>query len=360
MKKLPQHNTIEKMRKSNHQLYFSLALFFTLICSYSFGQVNLEQGLQGQMNKQLIQENKIRSLTIFAEFNENGIEKRGGEGGKLAEIAFDERGNQIYKLTSSNHGNLPFIWYGRGSFIEIDSFDMNNQNIWNYKENIHDSRQEIMNYGVDGNLSQRIWIIDDKKLAQYDFKWENGKMIKGSASYRNETNTDVINEFDNEGRIIKHQTGNWVQTSAYEDFGDSLKTTRTSFRADTLYSTETYFTQNKNGQISYYTKKNHRNELEIEQKIQFDEMGNATYYYTNDLNNKYGSEVYPPTSYKIENTYNDKNLLIKRKFYYSREDVGSNMLTKIEHYSYSKDKLPFRMKKGSLVEREQYEEMMDR
>lgn len=351
-------NFIPKHISSPWQL--GISSLFILVCFFSIGQIKMEQGLEIQLNRQAIQENSIRSLTIFAEFNENGIEKRGGQGGKLAEMAFDERGNQVYKLTSSNHGNLPFIWYGRGSFIEMDSFDTHNQHVLNYTENEHSNRQETFIYDTDGNISQRVWMVNDKRLAQYNFKWENGKMIEGAAGYKNQTNANVINTFNEAGRITKHQTGNWLQTSTYEDFGDSLKTTKTSFRADTLYSTESYFTLNKNSQISYYSKKNHRNELEIEQKTQYDKMGNATYYYINDLTNKYGSEVYPPTTYRIENSYNAENLLVKRKFYYSREDVGANMLTKIEYYSYGTDELPFMMKRGSLNVEERYEEIMDR
>lgn len=340
------------------KLLFLILIFFSQHLVL-YGQINFSKSLDNYLNNESIKENHIQSLVIYAEFNEHGIDKSGGYGGKLAEFEFDNNGCEIYKLISDNHGNLPFIEYGGGSVVEISEYDENSQRTSNYTESNRKSRQEIFTYNNKGKKTSFQYINNNDTIIKIAFKWEKDVMIEANSIYVNETNKNRVHLFNKKGRILKTSSGDWSTNYDYEQKGDTLITTITTYQSDTLLKTQKSSTLLKFNRIIYYEKKDHSGKTVIEMNAELDENGNSTYYYVNNLTEIYSNnKAYPPSHYRITNVYDKRNLLTKRMYYYSREDIGMNKLIKIERYFYDSGKLPFKITKGSLIERDEFD-MMD-
>ena len=91
----------------------------------------------------------------------------------------------------------------------------------------------------------------------------------------------------------------------------------------------------------------HTGKVDITMKTSLDQNGNATHYYLDS------DKPISPQSIRIQNFYDEKNLLIERLFFYTKEDVGREALLKLERYFYSSDPLTCKMKEGALLNREE-------
>lgn len=332
-------------------------LFTQLIIS--FGQLDLTETLNCRINQSALKENNIKSLVIYADFNEDGIDKKGGYGGKIAEFEFNVNGFLTYKLISNNHGNLPFIEYARGSYAQLYAYDTYNNLISTYTENYKETTQEIKSFNPKGRTTGIAYINDADTMMVLAYEWEEDKMIGATLLYINAANRDRINRYDEKGRLVKSSSENYSTSYAYMQKDEMLTTTAKTYRADTLWHTQVLKTHMKFNRIISYIKRDYAEELLIEMKAEVDESGNATYYYVHDYTDKYSNnEVYPPFNYTIKNVYDNRNLLIKRIFYFSRNDVGKDILVRIEHYIYGSEALPFKVAKGSLI-RDEEMEMID-
>jgi hypothetical protein len=333
-----------------YKRYIPLTAILSLIYAIpTFGQLDYNQAMDSYFNSQKMMENHFRSVTIYADFAENDIRKGVSFGGKIAELEFDERGNQIYLLTGKNHSDLPIIGFGKGDRIHIDSFDVKNNRISSYTENQYYSTEGICKYDKNGNVISEEFKSNNELIIKTTFTWSDGKMIQAKNSFSNDANKDGKNEYDTERRILKHSSANFRMEYTYQSQGDTLITKRVTYRADTLLSTEVFSTLNNTNRLTQYTRRDHKNKLALEMKANYDVHGNATSYYLNDLTERYDGEKYPPKSLTIENVYNDKGLLVKRLYYDHREHEKTAILIKIERYFYETNSLPFKIKKGGLM-----------
>lgn len=323
----------------------------------SFGQfADLEKNMDCKLNTQAIKENKIKSLMVYADFNENGILKRGSQGGKTREVEFDDSGNVLYSLTSSNGGNLPFIYYGSGSKLESKEYDENGHVTFDLFESSHYKIQSSFSYDERGNKLSEEYNYDEKVIYTINFEWKRDKLVNHEFHPKDGNINASFFEFDKKGRIIKSGWAEKITTFQYEQKGDTLFTTSKYLRADTLVWTVKKAQIDNQSYMCGFVQLDHKNELMKEIKVKIDGHGNATYLYSNDhkdtyLDEEFGRVSYPPSTYEIQNFYNDKNLLVKREFYYSREDVGSPKLIKIERYIYDNEALPYKFEKGKMMER---------
>ena len=327
-----------------------IVLLISLAClvqqSHSQPSLNLKEPLGPFMSPTVIQTHKIKSLIVFAELSEDGTIGEDVISGKTLEMEFNSSGNLIYRITSDNGGNGNFIYYGRGSFIVLNTYDDANNLVLVYSENEHQFRKELMTYNSAGNLTSMQFIISQDTLYKIEFEWMQGKMYKSEIVSRSELNKSMILQYDELGRIIQSRNSKRSNKWQYEQKGDTLITTLIVYKSDTLSHTEKYETMLKFNRVISYILTDHSGKVVSEMKAAFDDKGNATYYYLDS------DKRYPPYTYTIQNYYDTRNLLTKRKFYYSREDVGNNLVVKIERYIWDVDPLSFKMKEGSLQEAE--------
>ncbi|RFC55068.1 hypothetical protein [Brumimicrobium aurantiacum] len=331
---------------------FLIALLFATSPLLSInGQVNLEESLTPCLNAEAISQAGFKSLQIYAELNEDPINERGSYSGKLEEYEFNKNGQVVYWLRSNNRGNLPFIAYGRGSYIHLNTYDEQQNLILDYKENYRNIEENIFNYDEEGNKSDYTIKYDGDTVLSYHYTWKRNKLIETHLNYSNSANKDRINAFDQKGRISHAKTASREVKYTYTEKEDTLITQIKTFRADTLYNLEEHKVLSKFNRMVSYIQLDHKKDTVVEMKAELDQFGNAIFYYLNNTRNKmHGNTSYPPHSYRIENVYNESNLLTKRSFFYSRSDVGENELVKIEHYVYLKNSLPFKFKKGDIYE----------
>ncbi|MFT6503488.1 MAG: hypothetical protein ACJASQ_003625 [Crocinitomicaceae bacterium] len=335
-----------------------LIAIFVLLTLNSIGQVELRKPLtQFRSNNELIKKHNIKSLTVFADLSERDLEKKPGESGKLMEMEFDSNGNQIYKLISNNHGNAPFLTYGRGSEILINSYNESNLMILSHSEDYKQKSVASMEYDEKENLTSLEIKFHKEVISRRKFVWSNGKMVKSELVFANDLNKGRKVEYDEKGRIIEDNFPNSKIKFDYGESEDTLYTTRYTYRFDTLVSTSKYASLVKvDNQVTHYQKKNHLNQLQIEMKAEYDAFGNTTFYYYNNLKVISGHEgpdnTDPPITYVIKNVYDNSGLLIKRMFNYTMEGVRKDVLVKIERYFYDTDPLVFKYNKGDIRDRE--------
>lgn len=325
-----------------------LALPVRSICQENFADPMTQLAL----DTKLISKHKIRSLIVYADFNEDGI---GAEShpyvmsGKVKEIEFDENGNTAYQIFADENGYEPFVTYGRDSYVEYSSYDDTQKLIYFYTENRLMIRSESRIYDAKGNHIASEFGDGSKLLFRQEHTWAAGKMIDTKVTASADSTNVPVTSYDDLGRPVKYVSNNLMLTFSRLDFADSSQTIIQTFRSDKLTSTQTFVFLKSNGNILHYINENQEGELITEKKARFDEKGNITYYYLNDLTRRYhGDQKYPASALDITNIYDSRGLLVKRLFYKSREDAGSKILFKIERFIYDTDLLPLKLKPGSL------------
>jgi hypothetical protein len=339
----------------NNSIFKSVAfisLLLTLPVS-SICQENFADPLtQLTLNTKLISEHKIKSLVIYADFSEDDIEDESNPymmSGKVKEIEFDETGNIVYQIFADENGYEPFVTYGRGSYFEYSSYDDTQKLIYFYTENRLMIRSESRIYDAKGNHIASEFGDGSKLLFRQEYTWSDGKMIDSKVSASADSTNMPVTSYDDLGRPTKYVSNNLTLTFTRLDYTDSSQTVIQTYRSDKLASTQTFIFLKSNGKILHSILKNPEGELMTEKKARFDEKGNITYYYLNDLTRRYhGDQKYPASTLEIKNFYDYRGLLVKRLFYSSREDVGSKILIKIERFVYDSDTLPLKLKPGSL------------
>ena len=335
---------------SAYKVSFGL-LISTFLSFASYGQIDFNKSLECYLDHQTIKENQIKSLIIYADLSDRIIDKGSIYPGKLMEFEFDRNGFQTYILSRIDRTSFRFIEYGRGSNIELKNFDKNNNLTKRYTENYIRSSEVSYEYDSDGRIISIEDIFGNDTIIKIGFEWKKNKMIKVNNINTSEVNKNRINLYDEKGKVIKVSHGSHLVKYHYTQKNDTLNTTVTTFFSDTLVHTEEYSTLTKFDRIISYVKRDYSEKKVIEMNAQIDKNGNATYYYLNDLSGSHtNNEESQSSVYNISNVYNEKNLLIKRMFYFSREDLGSNRLIKIERYFYDTDELPFKFTMGSVIE----------
>lgn len=335
---------------------FTLTAFIFLSVIFptkSISQENFVDPLrQLALNKELIAQHTIRSLIIYADFNEDGIGDESAPytlSGKVKEIELDEKGNITYQIFSDENGYDPFLSYGRGSYFEYYTYNENQNIIQFYSENRIAIHSEKRTYDSKGNITVLEFSRGADLILKEEYVWEGGKMIGAKVIASKDSTSKSINTYDEFGRPVKHVSRYFTLTYSRLDYKDSSQTVLQTFKEDILSSTQTFVFRKSDGKILRHTIRNQDDELISEKKARFDEKGNITYYYLNDLTKRYhGDQKYPASEIDITNVYDNRGLLVKRLFCKSREDVGSKILFKIERFVYDTDPLPLKLKPGSL------------
>ncbi len=339
----------------NGSLSFLMCLFFLVQFLFfglpSHSRENYADPLhQFIPEKKLLAKFKIRSLVIYADISEQGVDKSLYVlSGKISEMEFDENGNLTYVLTERENSYSPFITYGNGCEITRYSYDYAQRLIMFYIENGTFQTTESMTYDTDGNLIS-LEIMRGKTIQmKEEYVWEKGKMIESKMTVSNEVNSATVNEYDESGRQVKRISDNRTLTCSRIFYKDSTETIFEFFTSDTLHTTQTYVTLTGINKLSHYTRRNHLGQIQTESKARYDEHGNLTYYYSHEINLSYpGAESYPPSIYNISNEYDDRGLIVKRLFYYSSEGVRKDVLIKVERMFYDSQQLLNKLEKGTI------------
>lgn len=328
--------------------FWSIILLFLSVSSY--GQINYSKSLEVYLDPKIISENQIRSLIVYAELSERSILDGIIYPGKLLEFEFDSSGFQTYLLSPLGLTSGSFITYGRGSCIQLNRYDQNHNLTFRYYENYIRSSEDLYEYDANNRKTKQVSIFEIDTVIQAGFEWEKNKLIKVRNLNKNETDKNRISIYDEKGRVTEVVNGTVLRKYQYTQNDDTLKTLITTFSSDTLVYTEQFNTLIKFNRITSYSKRDHSEKPIIEMNAQIDKNGNATYYYLNEFSeNHYDDEKTPATIYNIRNIYNEKNLLIKRMYFSSKEDLGNSSLIKIERYFYDTDVLPFKFTMGSII-----------
>lgn len=332
-------------------------LVFTFLQLFAFSQLDLEAPLENcHFDKELIVKYGIKSVSVFSEMDENGFDGNSTYSGKLSEYEFDSNGNTIYKLTASNGGNAPFLFYDRGSRPEYMEYDERGLLVYRCMEDLRELKELYYEFDEDENLTMERVVLKNKNYADWDYKrsfeWKNGEMIKTVDVNETEMPGSEIT-FDKNGHVAQIEYGNARTTYRYRQQGDKLITRRVDYENDTLVSKIylSHFVYDED-RIVRNSIENHKGEVVVELNMQYDDFGNITNHRSQSVSGNYREYGEPAESVTSEtqmiNKYDERGFLMKQYFYSSSYYSPEKKLVQVNHYCYETVPLVFKVEKGAI------------
>lgn len=337
--------------KIRNQIFFGLLLLS--FGSYTYSQINVFEPLDHYTDPSVIQKNNIKSLVVTAEMKKSEDGETVVEFGDICQLEYNNDGYPTYQVSYDVEHDFPFIYYQPRWIFLLFKYDRNNRLISKYIENNDWSLTEIKEYNLQGNLSSLQYIVGKETAYRIVFEWLGNKMVKATLENADILNRNRIDKYDQQGRLTESKSNGRLVNVKYEQKMDTLITTTSTYKSDTLFSTEIQKTLSKYNLTISYVKMDHVGKLAIEMKATFDKNKNATYYYLNY------ADRYPLFSYAIQNFYDNRNLLTERKFYLNMGTEPDNFKIgpKIERYFFNSDTLTRKVTEGTFLNQQESDEM---
>lgn len=305
--------------------------------------------LQPYTDQVLIKNNNIKSLVIFTESNQNDLRVTEAYRVHMVEMEFNNTGNLIYKRSSPNSPDDSFTYFTGRTALLVIVYDENNRLISRCIEGNYWSQKKIKTYDSEGNLSRLQYIVGKDTIYTVNFQWLGKEVIMSAIVNGKLSESLPIIQCDENGRITQLKSNLELKNINYDLKTDTLITTTTTYRMDTLYSTEIQKTLLKFNRIISYVKNDCAGKLQVEMNVTLDKNGNATYYHLNH------QVSYVDFFFNIQNFYDHRNLLTKRMIYYNSEPNSSNIFVKMERYFFDSDTLSHKLSEGALSESKESE-----
>lgn len=341
---------------------FRIFLCFLILSFSSLSQENGESPMDRcEFNTNSIEEHKIRSVLVFAELGIDGNFEEGILSGKAREYEFDSKGNVIYQVRSYNDGFYPFAEFGRGSKIEYSRYNEQNLRTFYCQENYRSISEFFSEFDSDGNLVSTENLVEASYGSHHNkrsFKWKNGKMVKSELLIPSKEEELYYNsKYDKEGRCLEVVSANYKTISAHSEVGDTLIEKHVFYRADTIMRS---YIQKRLKQFPeqyiHYEQRDYKGKLISQLSLKLDSYGNFTENYSFEyekVHDELGvSEVERTNSIKIENSYDERGLLVKQTFYRINDSTSKKELIKVYRYIYETTPLKVKFEKGELRRRE--------
>lgn len=340
---------------------FWICVFIGVWNLSAFGQVDVNAPLENcHIDNKLIVKHGIRSLSVYSEMDEREIDGKSTDSGKLREYEFDENGNVIYKLTASNGGNVPFLFYDKGSRPEYSRYDERGLLVYRCIENLREFTELMYEYDKDEYLTMEQFILKGGGYGDWNYKrtfeWIDGKMVKSVDVNDSEMPGSRI-VYDENGRCAEIAYAHSKTTYDYHKLGDTLITTRTDYTDDTLVSTLRFsHILNDKDRVVYNSKKNSQGELLNELIVKYDDFGNITNYQYQESTKEYSesgevNEFFLTNEVEINNKYDERGFLVKQLFYGSDTYRPEKRLVQVNHFCYETFPLVFKFEKGAISKR---------
>lgn len=315
--------------------FFSITLFV-------YGQTDDETIMRDVfLDQVLIKKNHYKSLTIYGTYNENGISKRGGESGKIREVSFNTNGKIVYQVTADNRGNLPFVYYGNGTFVQ--RFDYNEQGLQtlSYSANRYQSRAALMTYNQEKQLIKKVTKSNDEVILTETFTWKSTTLFDFTTQQENRENESKY-EYDNQGRLISRSSPNSTVKLEYKTEKDTLTTTTRFYRADTLRDIYIRKTTVSTKTPFYFLQKNSKQQVVKLMSAKLNVFHHPVTCFIKEVEKKRVDPfTYRTAQLFFENTYAKNGLLTERRVFYHPDYLDEPILTKLEHYFYSEKPLDY-------------------
>jgi hypothetical protein len=321
--------------------------------SFTYSQINVFEPLDHYTDPSVIQKNKIKSIKVSAEMKKSENSETAVEFVDVCQVEYNNAGYPTYKVSFDVEHDFPFIYYQLRWVFLIFKYDQNNRLISRYIENNERSLTEIKEYNFQGNLTSLQYIVGKDTAYKIVFEWLGNKMIKATIENADILNKNRIDKYDQQGRLTESSSNGTSINVNYKQKMDTIITTTSTYKSDTLFSTEIQKTLLKYNLTISYVKMDHAGKLAIEMNATFDKNRNATYYYLNYV------DKYPLFSYTIQNFYDNRNLLTERLFYLSMgtEPDIFKIGPKIERYFFDSDTLTRKLTEGTFIDRQESGEL---
>lgn len=338
-------------QNTNTTMKFWLCVIFGMMNTLAFSQTEIEVPLRAYFKPEPIKKNKIQSLVVFLDvYGEaiDGIQRNG----KILEFEFDSTGNVCYKLSADRPKRNSFLDHAGDQRVEYFKFDDQGELVYWHRENDDEILKLARKYDDQGHLLQSAVAVNDRKISNHQFKWEDGKMTHYSDLREKEERDRVEYVFDDLGRILQTNNEKVRVKYGYEQEGELVKTTKTVLDSDEIFMVYKYvYHQDLRDYYTHYARYNADGGYEIKMDVSYDEFGNSiSYRLVNRDSDETPSLGNPSVYYRIENTYDERDLLVARKFYITKSGTTNESLARVERYNYDSEPLLFKFEKGVLYE----------
>lgn len=303
------------------------------------------------VNSELMRENHIRSVRIFAQFGENGVKVETAERIGIKSFELDEDGYVVYEFQYNPSIVSPIIW-DMNEGIEFNLYKYNNhkQKIYTYFENERWKMESFFNYDKNLKLSGLETFINGEKFEKVKFKWRNGKMVKSKIKYLED---DCDRTYNQDGEIIEDISYGDTYAYQYQKSGDTNSYSVSWYRGDSLVSDQHFsYLGEHNSQMTHFLSLNGFGDR-TEVSVSYDEQGNTTDYQFQEFEKSIENgekDVDRHAMYTIKNEYDDRGFLVKQIFYLRNENTQLMVLEKVLHYEYETNPLEDKLAPGSIGE----------
>lgn len=300
-------------------------------------------------NTELIHENHIRSLHVFAQFVENGTEEDIEERVQIKSFEFDEDGYLVYEIQNEKSIVSPVIW-DMNEGIEFNLYKYNNhkQKIYTYFENARWNMESFFKYDENLNLSELESTFCGETFEKVKFKWRNGEMVKSKVMHDDDYDERIYNE---DGKIIQEKAFGDTYTYEYQKSGDTNSYSETHYHQDSLISVKhfSYLGESKSRMTHFLWLNNFDDRMEV--FVSYDEQGNTTDYHFQEFEKSLddnANDIDNEAMYKIKNEYDERGLLVKQIFYLRDESTQLMEFDKVLYYEYETSPLENKLTPGSV------------
>ena len=336
----------------------SLITFLLWTSSFQASAQNIDQFNEISIDSTLIKKFGIKSLTVYGDAAENGLEKSSYSiTNKWKEIAFNAEGQIIYRISYplfSDYGiphpnSIHWEWFKHDQLQRV---------IYSKTKEGEFEVEQSHEYNSESRIVKTDVVIDGEPNYTETFEWKDDQLINSEIKQANTSSTKV--------KCVRNLNGEMV--SIHRESGKSEHTTRTEFtysrNEHILDKKMLYFANNKlassnfvrinerSKKTLYLVNLDEKSDTLLEIQARYDSLDNIIFFHSKDFSSRRYREVNPDdpsensipppyqTIFEIENIYDDRGLLIKRKYVaVDADDTSKKKLISIQRFIYETDEL---------------------
>ena len=336
----------------------SLITFLLWTSSFQASAQDIDQFNEISIDSTLIKKFGIKSLTVYGDAAENGLEKSSYSiTNKWKEIAFNAEGQIIYRISYplfSDYGiphpnSIHWEWFKHDQLQRV---------IYSKTKEGEFEVEQSHEYNSENRIVKTEVTIDGEPNNTKTYEWEDGQLIKSELK---EADTS-----DSKFNCVWNMHGDIVSTHYISLESDhSTRTEFTYSRNEHILDKKMLFFVNNKLASSNFVRINERSKKTLylvnldeksdtllEIQARYDSLDNIIFFHSKDFSSRRYREVNPedpsensiPPPYQaifeIENIYDDRGLLTKRKYVaVDAEDPSKKKLISIQRFIYETDEL---------------------
>jgi len=321
----------------NHKL-ISLFIFAFLSSSFQLTAQNLDLFNEVAFDSTLIKKHRIKSLTVYSDYTQDGLEESSFSiTSKWKEVAFNEEGQPTYVKTIPLFGEFAYLGASdpKWQFFEYDSY---HRKSYARTKSEKIDNEEFYTFNKDGKKTKIVTLNNGEPYSTTTFQWKNGQLVDYKSTMADTSLFVVKNSFDTHGNLKRIEYNTVKIDFETKLIGDIKEQHMKSYRDDKLTTEQIIRMNTRRNRFEYFLSLDANKDTLKEVTAQFDQHQNITFYHSKDFSSRQNlpeyvdtpgpkgsntsksprvkNQIPPPFEdiYEIENTYDERGLIIKQKY----------------------------------------------